>query len=156
VVVFARSIVHTLKNPLSNHSVSLAETLDRPDVRRKRAPRPSPIRKQVERISDMVGDILIFTEGKPMDAEIKPASYHTFVRDLIADSAPKRNSRCAHQMQNEPPAILISSIAPPQPRFLQPRPQRHRHDANGGTIFCAFTATKKIVTEIEDTAPASR
>jgi signal transduction histidine kinase len=153
---FARSIVHDLKNPLSIISLS-AETLDRPDVRPEaRAQAQVRIRKQVERISDMVGDILIFTEGKPADAEIKPASYYTFVLDLIADLRAEAELKDARiEMQNEPPAILIQF----NPRRLSRVFSNLVHNAtdmmlNGGTIFLRFHCDEKeIVTEIEDTGP---
>src|ERR1035438_7681876 len=104
----------------------------------------------------MVGDILIFTEGKPADAEIKPASYHAFVLDLIADlraEAELKDARIA--MQNEPPAILIQF----NPRRLNRVFSNLVHNAtdmmlNGGTIFLRFHCDEKeIVTEIEDTGP---
>src|ERR1039458_2514111 len=125
----------------------------RPDPRARAKAR---IRKQVERISDMVGDILIFTEGKPADAEIKPASYHTFVLDLIADLRAEAELKDARiEMQNEPPAILI----PFNPRRLSRVFSNLVHNAtdmmlNGGTIFLRFHCDEKeIVTEIEDTGP---
>ena len=153
---FARSIVHDLKNPLSIISLS-AEMFDRPDVRPEaRAQAQARIRKQVERISDMVGDILIFTEGKQTNAEIKPASYHTFVLDLIADLRAEAELKEARiEMQNEPPAILIRF----NPRRLSRVFSNLVHNAtdmmlNGGTIFLRFHCDEKeIVTEIEDTGP---
>ena len=153
---FARSIVHDLKNPLTIIGLS-AGTLDRPDLRPEaRAQAQARIRKQVERINDMVGDILIFTEGKRPDAEIKPASYHAFVLDLIADLRAEAELKDARiEMQNEPPAILV----PFNPRRLSRVFSNLVHNAtdmmpNGGTIFLRFHCDEKeIVTEIEDTGP---
>jgi signal transduction histidine kinase len=153
---FARSIVHDLKNPLSIISLA-AETFDWPNVSPEtRAQAQARIRKQVERISDMVGDILIFTEGKPADSEIKPANYHTFVLDLIADLRTEAELKDARiEMQNEPPAILI----PFNPRRLRRVFSHLVHNAtdmmpNGGTIFLRFHCDEKeVVTEIEDTGP---
>ncbi len=153
---FARSIVHDLKNPLSIISLS-AETLDRPDVRPEaRAQAQARIRKQVERIGDMVGDILIFTEGKPTDAEMKPASYHKFVLDLIADLRGEAELKDARiEMQNEPPAVLITF----NPRRLSRVFSNLIHNAtdmmpDGGVITLRFyCAGKEIVTEIADTGP---
>ena len=80
---FARSIVHDLKNPLSIISLS-AETLDRPEIRPEaRALAGTRIRKQVERIGDMVNDILIFTEGKRTDVEAR-ASWRTLPSSIAA------------------------------------------------------------------------
>jgi signal transduction histidine kinase len=153
---FARSIVHDLKNPLSIISLA-AETFDWPNVSPEtRAQAQVRIRKQVERISDMAGDILIFTEGKSPDAEIKPANYHTFVLDLIADLRTEAELKEARiEMQNEPPAILI----PFNPRRLSRVFSKLVHNAtdmmpNGGTIsLCFHCDEKEIVTEIEDTGP---
>jgi signal transduction histidine kinase len=153
---FARSIVHDLKTPLN--IIGLAtDAFDRPDLRPEaRAQAQSRIRKQVERINDMVSDILIFTEGKRTDAEIKPASYHAFVLDLIADLRAEAELKGAHiQMQNEPPAVLVQF----NPRRLSRVFHNLIHNAadmmpNGGTIFLRFHCDEKeIVTEIEDTGP---
>jgi signal transduction histidine kinase len=153
---FARSIVHDLKNPLTVIGLT-AGTLDRPDLRPEAcAQAQTRIRKQVERINDMVGDILVFTEDKRTDAEIKPASYHAFVLDLVTDlraEAEPKNVRI--QMQNEPPAILLQF----NPRRLSRVFYNLVHNAadmmpNGGVITMRFLCDgKEIVTEIEDTGP---
>ncbi|HEX9048795.1 MAG TPA: cyclic nucleotide-binding domain-containing protein, partial [Verrucomicrobiae bacterium] len=66
---FAQGIVHDLKNPLSIISLS-AETFSMPTVSPElRAKAQARIRKQVERVSDMVSDILIFTQGARKDAD---------------------------------------------------------------------------------------
>jgi signal transduction histidine kinase len=152
----ARSIIHDLKNPLSIIGLS-AEMLDRPEIPPEtRARAQTRIRKQVERISNMVGDILIFTESKPVDTEIKPANYHTFVLDLINDLRTEAELKDARiEMQNEPPAVLI----PFDPRRLGRVFSNLVHNAtdmmpDGGTIYLRFHCNEKeIVTEIEDTGP---
>ncbi len=64
---FAQGIVHDLKNPLSIISLS-SEMFDMPGVSPEiRAKAQIRIRKQVERISDLVGDILIFTQDSAQD-----------------------------------------------------------------------------------------
>ncbi len=114
------------------------------------------IRKQVERISDMVGDILIFTEDKPADLEIKPANFRTFVLDLIGNLRTEAELKDAHiEMQNEPPGVLV----PFNPRRLSRVFSNLIHHAtdrmpDGGTICLRFHSDQKeIVTEIEDIAP---
>jgi len=153
---FARSIVHDLKNPLSIISLS-AEMFDRPNLRPEaRTQAGTRIRKQVERISDMVGDILIFTEGKRTDVEAKPASYHAFVVDLITELRAEAELKGAQiQMQNEPPAVLV----PFNPRRLSRVFHNLVHNAadmvpDGGVITLRFqTDGKEIITEIEDNGP---
>ena len=153
---FARSIVHDLKNPLTVIGLSTA-MLDRPDLRPEVCAQvQARVRKQVERISDLVGDILVFTEDKRPEAEIKPASYHAFILDLVADlraEAEPRNVRI--QMPKEPPAILLQF----NPRRLSRVFYNLVHNAvdmmpNGGVITLRFLCDgKEIVTEIEDTGP---
>jgi signal transduction histidine kinase len=153
---FARSIVHDLKNPLSIISIS-AEMFDRATIHPEaRAQSQARILKQVERISDMVSDILIFTEGKRVDMEIKPASYHTFVLELIADLRAEAQLKDARiEMQNEPPAVLLRL----NPRRLSRVFYNLIHNAidmmpGGGVIFLRFQSDgKEIITEIEDTGP---
>jgi signal transduction histidine kinase len=153
---FARSIVHDLKNPLSIISLS-AELFDRPTSRPEARSQAGPrIRKQVERISDMVGDILIFTEGKRTDLEVKPASYQAFVLELIAELRAEAELKGAQvQLQNEPPAVLVRF----NPRRLSRVFHNLVHNAadmvpDGGVITLRFqTDGKEIITEIEDNGP---
>ncbi|MGB7748681.1 MAG: ATP-binding protein [Verrucomicrobiia bacterium] len=153
---FARSIVHDLKNPLTVIGLA-AGTLDRPDLRPEACAQvQARIRKQVERINDMVGDILVFTDDKRPDADIKPASYHAFVLDLVADLRAEAEPRDVRlQMQNEPPAILLQF----NPRRLSRVFYNLVHNAadmmpSGGVITLRFLCDgKEIVTEIEDTGP---
>ena len=82
---FARGIVHDLKNPLNIISLS-SDMFDMPGVNPEtRAKAHLRIRKQVERISDMVSDILIFTEGAKEDADLKPGDYRAFISELVDD-----------------------------------------------------------------------
>ena len=153
---FARSIVHDLKNPLSIIGLS-AETFDMPGISPEvRAKSQVRIRKQVERISDMVGDILIFTEGKRPTNEIKPGDYRAFVLELIADLRAEAEIKSVRlEMENVPPAIPVTF----DPRRLSRVFYNLVHNAtdvmlDGGTILLRFNADEKeIVTEIEDTGP---
>jgi len=153
---FAQGIVHDLKNPLSIISLS-SEMFDRPGVSPEiRAKSQLRIRKQVERISDMVSDILIFTQGARKDAELKPGDYRAFVLELVNDLRTEAELRDAQiEMQNVPPAVALQF----DPRRLSRVFFNLIHNAtdvmlNGGKIFLRFQSDEKeIVTEIEDTGP---
>ncbi|MDD5140614.1 MAG: ATP-binding protein [Verrucomicrobiales bacterium] len=153
---FAQSIVHDLKNPLSIIGLS-AEMFDMPDISPEiRAKTQFRIRRQVERISDMVSDILIFTEGKRTDAGLQPADYRAFVLELIPDLRAEAELKGAQiEMPDPPPAVQI----PFDPRRLNRVFHNLIHNAtdvmlNGGKIFLRFHVTEtKIITEIEDTGP---
>src|SRR5262245_37355922 len=72
---FARSIVHDLKNPLNIISLT-AEMAGMekvaPEMRHQAQAR---IRKQVDRISDMIGEILEFTQGSSSAFVLAPGDY---------------------------------------------------------------------------------
>jgi signal transduction histidine kinase len=153
---FAQGIVHDLKNPLSIISIS-SEMFDMPGISPEiRAKSQIRIRKQVERISDMVSDILIFTQGAKKDAELKAADYRAFVLELIGDLRSEAELRSAQiEMQNVPPAGRVLF----DPRRLSRVFFNLVHNAtdvmlNGGKIFLRFQFDEhEIITEIEDTGP---
>ena len=153
---FAQGIVHDLKNPLSIISLT-AEMFDMPGVNPElRAKAQIRIRKQVERISDMVSDILIFTQGAAKPAELKPGDYCAFVLELADDLRAEAELKSAHiQMENTPPPVCVRF----DPRRLRRVFFNLVHNAtdvmlNGGIIFLRFQFNDlQITTEIEDTGP---
>lgn len=153
---FAQGIVHDLKNPLSIISLS-SEMFDMPGVSPEiRAKAQLRIRKQVERISDMVSDILIFTQASHKTAELKTGDYRTFVLDLIGDLRSEVELKSAHiDLENVPPSVAVRF----DPRRLSRVFFNLVHNAtdvmlNGGMIFLRFQANdREIITEIEDTGP---
>jgi signal transduction histidine kinase len=153
---FAQSIVHDLKNPLSIIGLS-AELFDMPNISPEiRAKTQFRIRRQVERINDMVSDILIFTEGKRMETGLAPADFRAFALKLIDDLRAEAELKAAQlEMINPPPAVLVSF----DPRRLNRVFHNLIHNAtdimlNGGKIFLRFYATEnEIIVEIEDTGP---
>jgi len=153
---FAQSIVHDLKNPLSVIGLS-AEMFDMPGISVEiRSQAQARIKRQVERISDMVSDILIFTERKRTEAELKRGDYRTFVLELIEGLRAEAELKDTHiELQNEPPAVPVAFDS----RRLSRVFYNLVHNAtdimlNGGKIFLRFqTGENKIVTELEDTGP---
>jgi signal transduction histidine kinase len=153
---FAQSIVHDLKNPLSIIGIS-SEIFDMPSVSPEvRAKAQVRIKKQIERINDMVSDILIFTQRSQTEMEFRPADYRAFVLELIGDLQIEAELKQANvELQNEPPAALVAF----DPRRLSRIFYNLVHNAtdvmlNGGKIFLRFQRDEKeIVTEIEDTGP---
>ena len=153
---FARAIIHDLKNPLSIIGLS-AEMFDMPDVRPEiRAQTQARIKKQVQRISDMVGDILIFADGKRNRSEIRPGDYRAWLLELMEDlRADAKLKDVQIELENVPPEMLV----PFDPRRLGRVFHNLVNNAtdvmlNGGKIFLRFHAGEsEIVTEIEDTGP---
>jgi len=153
---FAQGIVHDLKNPLSIISLS-AETFDMPGANPElRAKATQRIRRQVQRVSDMVSDILIFTQGTRNDSDLKPRDYRAFVQDLIGDLRAEAELKDAKiEMESLPPSVPVRF----DPRRLNRVFFNLVHNAtdvmlNGGAIFIRFSVTdKEMVTAVEDTGP---
>lgn len=150
---FARSIVHDLKNPLNiiGLTAELAG-MDRatPELRQQAGAR---IRKQVERISDLISEILDFTQGPQSDFVLAPSDYGAFVTQLLEELGPEAELKSvALELENPPPSVEV---------FIHPKRLRRvfynlLHNATdamteGGKIRLRFQATEKeVVTEVED------
>lgn len=153
---FAQGIVHDLKNPLNIIGLS-SEMSDMPAVSPEvRARSQARIKKQVERISNMVSDILIFTEIRRRENVSSCSDFRSFVLRLVPDLNAEAELKSAHvDLQGDPPAIEF--------RFDQRRLSRVFHNLvhnatdamlNGGPIFLRFHSNEsELVVEIEDSGP---
>lgn len=151
---FAQGIVHDLKNPLSIISLC-AEMFDMPGVSPEtRAKSQARIRKQVGRISDMVGDILIFTKDKDKSAELQAGDYRAFVLELVEDLRAEAELKSVKvELQNVPPAFPVMFNARRLSRvFFNLTGNATDAMPEGGKIILHFQVNEKeIFTAIEDT-----
>jgi len=151
---FARSIVHDLKNPLNIIGISAEmAAMDNATLEVRRAAKDR-IRKQIDRLSDMINELLEFTRGSTSAVILAKSNYADFVRQLIEEVRPEIASKSvAVELQNEPPALGL---------LINPKRLAHVfyniiHNAcdampDGGTIKIRFEKTDKdVVTEVEDT-----
>jgi signal transduction histidine kinase len=153
---FARSIVHDLKNPLNiiGLSAEIAATNQGTDDLRQRA--IADIRQQVDRISDLVGEILDFTQGAPSDLVLPPMDYARFVEDVVSELRPELEFKSVTlELANQPPSaeLLLN------PRRLRRVFHNLAHNAaeampDGGKVILRFERRpNEVVTELEDTGP---
>jgi signal transduction histidine kinase len=152
---FASSIVHDLKNPLNIIGISAdmacmpAATEDSRQVSKVR------IRRQVERISNMLGEILEFVQGSTTHVVLARVDYRAFVRQLIEEiQAEVAIKSVTLEYTNQPPAVPV-----------QVNPQRlsrvfHNLIGNaadampgGGKVKLSFSVNREnaVVTELQDT-----
>jgi signal transduction histidine kinase len=150
---FARSIVHDLKNPLNiiGLTADLA-AMDRatPELRQQAAGR---IRKQVERISDLIGEILDFTQGTQSDFVLAPADYGAFVTQLLEELGPEAGLKSVKlELANPLPSVEVF-IHPKRLRRVFYNLVHNATDAmpEGGKVILRFQVTEKeVITEVED------
>jgi signal transduction histidine kinase len=152
---FARSIVHDLKNPLGIIGLT-AEIYANPALPpNARTQAKNRICRQVQRINDLVTDILAFTEGR-RNTSIRPGDFRAFVLEQVAElQADIAAKQIRLVLENEPPAESLSF----DPRTLGRVFQNLVHNATdfldeNGTIFLRFKPSPgEILVEIEDTGP---
>jgi len=153
---FARSIVHDVKNPLNIISLT-AELAGRESASvdaRQRA--KTYIVKQVERISNMINEILEFTQGSQGAFVLGTTDYAAFVQQLIEDiSAEVDLKSVTLEMENPPPSVKLL-LNPQRLARVFYNLIGNATDAmpDGGKIILRFLVNEKeVVTEIEDTGP---
>jgi len=153
---FARSIVHDLKNPLNIISIT-AEIADleqtSPELRQGAMLR---IRKQVDRISDLINEILEFTQSSHSTFVLAPSDYGVFVAQLIEEIRPEAALKSvALELENAPPALGLL-LNPKRLRRVFYNLIHNATDAMpaGGTIVLRFRCNEQeVITEIEDRGP---
>ena len=153
---FARSVIHDLKNPLSiiglTAELAGAENAS-PEFRAEAAER---IRTQVERINELIGEILEFSQSSASGTVLVPTDYASYVNEVTDGLRAELEMKgVALHFENEPPAV---------PLLLNPgRFKRVFHNLlhnaahampDGGIIMFRFTLKQgRVITEIEDTGP---
>jgi signal transduction histidine kinase len=154
---FARSIVHDLKNPLNIISLTaeLAGAENASAESRKNAPKV--VARQVERITEMINEILEYTQGTQQGAFIPAAvDYAHYVRHLMGEISPELLLKSAKlELENEPPSVSLNL----NPKRFQRVFYNLLHNATdamprGGRIIMRFQTTEtEVITEIEDSGP---
>jgi signal transduction histidine kinase len=153
---FARSIVHDLKNPLNIISITAEMAGTEKSTPETRKLSKYRIMKQVDRISDLVNEILEFTQGSQAAFVPAPVDYGVFVQQLIEEIRPEIDLKSAAiEFENEPPSVKML-INPKRLRRVFLNLIYNATDAmpTGGKIILRFSISGgDAITEIEDTGP---
>jgi signal transduction histidine kinase len=150
---FARTIVHDFKNPL--HIIGLAAELVEmegvsADMRKTASQR---IRKQVERLSNMVSELLEFTRAPQRDLVLAGHNYAQYVNGIITELRP--------EVQDKGVKLIVESEVPFVTVPLDPKRLLHVftnlvHNAvealqGPGEIRLRFrVAGNEVITEVAD------
>jgi signal transduction histidine kinase len=153
---FARTIVHDFKNPLNIIGISADMAAMEYATPEMRVTCRGRIRRQVERMSNMISELLEFTRGSGSTVVLGRVDYADFVTPLLEELRSETEVRGAK---------LVLESDPPKARLLLD-PVRLGHvfhnilnnacDAmpEGGTIFLRFRQEPdSVITEIEDSGP---
>ena len=153
---FARSIVHDLRNPLSVLG-TIAETVSLPQSPPEvRQAARGLIRKQIEILDDLVGEILTFTRALPPDLSLTPVDYGAFVERMLEELRPEAALRSASlELEGPLPSVQLR-MNPRRLRRVWCNLIRNATDAMlwGGKIRLRFEVKPtELVTELEDSGP---
>jgi signal transduction histidine kinase len=153
---FARSIIHDLKNPLNIIGLSAEIAATSQGTAQLREHAIADIRQQVDRISELVGEILDFTQGASPDLVLPPMDYGRFVEQILEELRPDLALKSVTLKVESPPPNVSLLLNPKRLRRVFHNLVNNATEAmsSGGTIFLRFeTRPEEIVTELEDTGP---
>ncbi|MEY2881427.1 MAG: hypothetical protein RLZZ15_3807 [Verrucomicrobiota bacterium] len=153
---FAQSIVHDFKNPLQ--VISFAGELvggeqTAPALRAKAGHR---IRRQVDRMSNMLTELIEFTKPAGPRPLLQRVDFAAFLAPLAGEIRQELADRSVRLELPAPPPALAVLAQPPRLSRLLYNLVNNAADAlgGGGTIFLRFTAgARELRIEVEDTGP---
>lgn len=153
---FARSIVHDLKTPLAVIGMA-TEIMSAPNTRPEmRSESCARVKRQVTFISELVGDILEFTQTQRSDTPLPSVNYREFIQTIASELRSEDNLKTASlRLENEPPDIKLQF----DPRRLRRVIFNLIDNAvdimpeNGEIILRFQNGKNEITTEIQDTGP---
>jgi len=153
---FARTIVHDFKNPLNIIGLA-ADLMDMekapPELRKNSSVR---IRKQVDRLTNMINELLEFTRGPQQQAVLATTNYGTYVGQLLEDFRPELADKSIEvTLEGELPDVYVLADTK---RLLHVFSNLLHNaadamvEAGGGKIRIRFRVDgQELVTEVEDT-----
>jgi signal transduction histidine kinase len=150
-----QGIVHDLRGPLSIINLS-AESLALDETAGEtRAKTQARICKQVVRISDLVSDILIFTQDTLKTPQPQPADFAGFISELAVDLREELALKECRLELVPPPAVTVLMDARRLSRVVYNLVNNATDMMRqGGTVFVRFQLRDEmVITEIEDTGP---
>ncbi len=153
---FANSIVHDLKNPLNIISITAELAGMEKSTPESRQVNRTRILKQVDRISEMVNEILEFTQGSQAASVLASTDYGTFIGIILDEIRPEIELKSATiELQTAPPSVRLL-LNPKRLRRVFHNLIHNATDAmpSGGRILMRFqVVNNEVITEIEDSGP---
>ncbi len=153
---FAQSIVHDFKNPLN--MIGIAGDLAGADFAtpENRTEAKVLIRKQVDRLANMISELLEFTRGTSRGVAMVPTHYGEFIREVLEElRLEAAEKHVSIDCENAPPDITVLLDRTRLLHvFLNLVNNAIDFMPDGGKITLRFRVTEReVMTELEDNGP---
>ena len=153
---FARSIVHDLKNPLTVIGIATEIMAAPQSSSERRLEYHERVKRQIGAITELVGDILEFSQTAAAQNVFAAISYKEFIEDLAAELRLQAEFQGAVlKIENDPPAVELK-FDPRRIRRVLFNLTGNALDMKpeGGRLIMRFQQTpNEIITEIQDNGP---
>jgi signal transduction histidine kinase len=153
---FAQSIVHDFKSPLNIIGFAAELAADEGATAGHRIEAKMQISRQVDRLTNMINELLEFTRGSSRELTLELTNYREFVEEFLKQIRPEAAERSVKiECENPPPAL---PLALDRGRLLHVfyNIVNNAIDAmpGGGRITLRFfVKDREVVTELEDSGP---
>ena len=151
---FAQSIVHDFANPLGSIGLAADLACAGDATQKQRTKANVTIRKQVDRLSDMIGELLEFTRGSHGSVALSRVDYQRFVEQTMGDLQPELAARSVRIVYENPAPKILLALDPRRLAHVFTNLVNNAIDfmPGGGTITLRFSISdNQVVTEVEDT-----
>ena len=151
---FARSIVHDFKNPLNIIGISAEMAAMETATPSMREAAKSRIRKQVDRLSNMINELLEFTRGSQVSAVLAATNFAAYLNPLLEDLRAEAALKSVEIACENPVPDCSVLIDPARLNHVFYNLVHNAVDAltpGGGKITFRFAVTDNhLMTEVED------
>jgi signal transduction histidine kinase len=152
----AQSILHDFHSPLSNIGFA-ADLVSAGDATRKEKTMANAIiRRQVERMAGMIGEVLEFTRSSRSRVVLTVTNFHQFIEEMLAELRPEAARKSvAIELKTSPPRIRIPLDRHRLPHvFFNLVRNAIDFTPRGGRIMLNFVLGERdVIIKVEDTGP---
>jgi signal transduction histidine kinase len=152
----AQSILHDFHSPLSNIGFA-ADLVSADDATHKEKTMANAIiRRQVERMAGMIGEVLEFTRSSRSRVVLTVTNFHQFIEEMVAELRPEAARKSvAIELKTSPPRIRIPLDRHRLPHvFFNLVRNAIDFTPGGGRIMLNFVLGERdVIIKVEDTGP---
>jgi signal transduction histidine kinase len=153
---FAQSIVHDFHSPLSNIGFAADLVFHDDATRKEKTMANAVIRRQVERMTGMIGEVLDFTRSSRSRVVLTMTNFHQFMEEIVAELRPEAARKSVViELKTPPPRIRIPLDRHRLPHVFS-NLMRNAIDVmpRGGLFALSFALDERdLIIKVEDTGP---